>query len=135
MKETLAEALKARQLLLDGAMGSMIQTYGLAASGFNGNNDALVLLRPDMISDIHRQYLEAGADIITTCSFSAQRISQAEYGMEGRVAELNHAAARLARTEADRMTEQAQNALLKTIEEPPEYVIFILATNAGRSDL
>ena len=105
MKETLAEALKARQLLLDGAMGSMIQTYGLSASGFDGNNDALVLLRPDMISDIHRQYLEAGADIITTCSFSAQRISQAEYGMEGRVAELNHAAARLARTEADRMTE------------------------------
>ena len=105
MKETLAEALNARQLLLDGAMGSMIQTYGLAASGFDGNNDALVLLRPDMISDIHRQYLEAGADIITTCSFSAQRISQAEYGMEGRVAELNHAAARLARTEADRMTE------------------------------
>lgn len=105
MKETLADALNSRRLLLDGAMGSMIQKYDLSASEFNGNNDALVLLKPEVISDIHRQYLEAGADIITTCSFSSQRISQAEYGMESRVAELNRAAARIARAEADRMTE------------------------------
>lgn len=102
--EKLEDALKSRRLLLDGAMGSMIQTFGLSAQEYDGNNDALVLLRPDIISSIHRQYLEAGADIITTCSFSSQSISQAEYGMDGRIAELNHAAARLAREEADRMT-------------------------------
>lgn len=101
--ETLEDALKSRRLLLDGAMGSMIQTFELSAQGFDGNNDALVLLRPDIIGSIHRQYLEAGADIITTCTFSSQRISQAEYGMEGRIVELNRAAARIARQEADRM--------------------------------
>lgn len=97
----LKEALAQRPLLLDGAMGSMIQARHLPADLCGGNNDALVLLRPDVIADIHRQYLEAGADIITTCTFSAQRISQAEYGMADRVAELNRAAARIARREAD----------------------------------
>ena len=104
MSGTLRSALSGRKLLLDGAMGSMIQALNLPQDLCRGNNDALVLLRPDVIADIHRQYLEAGADIITTCSFSAQRISQAGYGMADRIAELNLAAARLARKEADRAT-------------------------------
>ena len=104
MKPTLKEALAARRLLLDGAMGSMIQTYKLSPDVCGGNNDALVLKRPGIIAEIHRRYLEAGADIITTCSFNSQRISQAEYGMEGRIAELNRAAARLAIDEAAKMT-------------------------------
>lgn len=104
MSRPLREALAQRQLLLDGAMGSMIQARHLPADIFGGNNDALVLLKPDIISDIHRQYLEAGADIITTCTFSSQRISQAEYGMAGQIAELNLAATRIAREEAERMS-------------------------------
>ncbi len=104
MSRTLREVLAWRRLLLDGAMGSMIQALNLPQDLCRGNNDALVLLKPDAIADIHRQYLEAGADIITTCSFSAQRISQAGYGMADRIAELNLAAARLAREEADRAT-------------------------------
>lgn len=106
MSKTLKEALAQRPLLLDGAMGSMIQARHLPSDICGGNNDALVFLKPDVISDIHRQYLAAGADIITTCTFSAQRISQAEYGMAGHVDELNRAAARIAREEADRMTAQ-----------------------------
>ena len=104
MSGTLREILIGRMLLLDGAMGSMIQALKLPQDLCRGNNDALVLLEPDAIADIHRQYLEAGADIITTCTFSAQRISQAEYGMTDRIAELNLAASRIARGEADRMT-------------------------------
>ena len=87
---TLQEAIKARILLLDGAMGTLIQTYGLEEADFRGeqfadsegqqkgNNDLLTLTRPDVIADIHRRYLEAGADIITTNTFNAQRISMAE---------------------------------------------------------
>ena len=70
----------------------------------SGNNDALSLEHPEIIREIHREYLEAGADIITTCSFGAQRISQAEYGMQDRIVEMNLAAARLAREEADRLS-------------------------------
>ena len=112
----LEDILKQRIVVLDGAMGTMIQRYRLSEADFRGadfahieaklegNNDLLVLSRPDVISAIHRQYLEAGADIIETCSFNSQRISQAEYGTEDYVAKLNLAAAQLARSEADRMT-------------------------------
>ena len=87
---TLQEAIKARILLLDGAMGTLIQTYGLEEADLRGaqfadiegqqkgNNDLLTLTRPDVIADIHRRYLEAGADIITTNTFNAQRISMAD---------------------------------------------------------
>ena len=90
----LEDILKQRIVVLDGAMGTMIQRYRLSEADFRGadfahieaklegNNDLLVLSRPDVISAIHRQYLEAGADIIETCSFNSQRISQAEYGTE-----------------------------------------------------
>ncbi|MBQ9652463.1 MAG: homocysteine S-methyltransferase family protein, partial [Prevotella sp.] len=88
--------IKDRILILDGAMGTMIQRYGL-----KGNNDAFCLTRPDVVLDIHRKYLQAGADIITTNTFSSQRISQADYGMEDRCREMALAGAQLARQAAD----------------------------------
>lgn len=114
MAKPIADILKQRILVLDGAMGTMIQRYGLEESDFRGaefehhplplkgNNEMLVLTRPDVIAQIHRQYLEAGADIITTCTFGAQAISQAEYATADLVRRMNLAAARLARAEADR---------------------------------
>ena len=112
------DILKHRIVVLDGAMGTMIQRYNLSESDFRGaefanhpyrvegNNDLLVLTRPDIISAIHRQYLEAGADIIETCTFNSQRISQSEYGLQEYIYRLNFEAARLARAEADRMSAQ-----------------------------
>ncbi len=94
------EILRERVLVLDGAMGTMIQRL----SGGGGNNDMLVLTKPELIASIHKMYLEAGADIIETDTFNAQRLSQAEYGTASRVREMNLAAARIARVEADRMT-------------------------------
>ncbi len=114
---TLQQAITERILVLDGAMGTMIQSYGLAEEDFRrdglnlpqgllqkGNNDLLCLTRPDVISDIHRRYLEAGADIITANTFSSQRISMADYGCQHLVADINRAAVRLARTLADQYT-------------------------------
>ena len=94
MNIKLEHEIRNRILLLDGAMGTMVQTYGLDENDFRGdlfaghnvqlkgNNDVLCLTRPDVILDIHRKYLEAGADIIETNTFSAQRISQADYRIE-----------------------------------------------------
>jgi 5-methyltetrahydrofolate--homocysteine methyltransferase len=96
-------------LILDGAMGTMIQSYHLTEQDFRGerfqdipgqmqgNNDILVLTRPDVIKDIHRRYLEAGADIITANTFSSQQISMADYHCEHLVKELNSEAVRIAR--------------------------------------
>ena len=87
---TLQEVIKDRILVLDGAMGTMIQQYGLSEADFRGerfkdvpglmtgNNDLLCLTRPDVIQDIHRKYLTAGADIIETNTFSAQRGSMSD---------------------------------------------------------
>ena len=103
-------------MILDGAMGTMIQRYNLQEKDFRcaelevhpiklaGNNDLLVLSRPDVISAIHRQYLDAGADIIETCTFNAQAISQSDYYTTHLVRRINLAAARLARAEADLAT-------------------------------
>lgn len=114
---TLLETLvRQRILVLDGAMGTMIQQYHLTERDFRGellsglsvqqqgNNDVLCLTRPDVISDIHRKYLEAGADIIETNTFNAQRISMADYGTESWVRDINLAGACLARTLADEYT-------------------------------
>lgn len=113
---TIEEIIKERILVLDGAMGTMIQQYHLTEDDFRGeefknhpvklegNNDLLVLTRPDVIASIHRQYLEAGADIIETCTFNSQVVSQAEYHTTDVVYRLNQEGARLARKEADRMT-------------------------------
>ena len=99
--------------MLDGAMGTMIQRYALAEADFRGtllaehpqqlkgNNDLLVLTRPDVIRDIHSRYLCAGADIIETCTFNANAISQGEYGCAHLCADINRAAAKLAREVAD----------------------------------
>ena len=98
-KISLEEALRERVLVLDGSMGVEIQKLG-----YKGNYDMLVLTHPEAIAGIHRAYLEAGADIIETNSFNSNRLSQHEYDNESRVAELNEAAARLARREADAYT-------------------------------
>ena len=114
--KTIEQAVSDRILVLDGAMGTMIQRCRLTEDDFRGeefrdhtvklqgNNDMLVLTRPDIIASIHRQYLEAGADIIETDTFNAQAVSQAEYHTESLVRRINMAAARIARAEADRMT-------------------------------
>ncbi|MCZ6487376.1 MAG: methionine synthase, partial [Gammaproteobacteria bacterium] len=109
----LSTALKQRILVLDGAMGTMIQAHGLDEAGYRGqrfadwrvdlrgNNDLLSLTRPDIISDIHKAYLEAGADIIETNTFNSTRIAMADYAMEPLVPELCESSARLARLAAD----------------------------------
>lgn len=97
--KTLQEALAQRILILDGAMGTMAQQYGM-----KGCCDELVISKPEVIQDIHRRYLAAGADIITTDTFSAQRISLADYGWQERAREFNLAAAKIAREMADAFT-------------------------------
>ena len=110
-----AEAAK-RILITDGAFGTMIQTHRLDEAAYRGdfdlgfdqkgNNDLLVLSRPEIIADITRAYLDAGSDIVSTNTFNANRISQADYGAEHLVIDMNHAAARIARAEADSKTEE-----------------------------
>ena len=109
----LRDNIKDRILILDGAMGTMIQGYNLTEKDFRGNlellqmlnyqgnNDMLNLSHPDIIEDIHRRYLEVGADIISTNTFSAQRISQADYHMESFSRDIAYAGAKLARKCAD----------------------------------
>jgi 5-methyltetrahydrofolate--homocysteine methyltransferase len=124
--QLLQTVIKDRILVLDGAMGTMIQRLGYEESDYRGdrfsdhhsdvkgNNDLLCLTQPEAISRIHRQYLDAGADIIETNTFNSTRVSQADYDMEDLVYELNFEAARLAREQAD----------LKTLEDPskPRFV-------------
>lgn len=112
------DIIKERILLIDGAMGTMIQSYNLKESDFRGerfsdhpilmkgNNDILNLTRPDIIEDIHRRYLEAGADIIETNTFSSQRISMSDYGMEEHIGEIIEAGCRIARRTADEFTKR-----------------------------
>ncbi len=115
---TLQELLKTRVLILDGAMGTMIQKYQLKDEDYRGerfkdwkhalkgNNDLLVLTKPEVIREIHNKYLESGADIIETNTFSCTRISMADYHMEDLVPELNLEAAKLARQCADEFTKK-----------------------------
>ena len=109
----LRELVEERILLIDGAMGTMIQRHKLDEAGYRGsrfadygrdvrgNNDLLTLTRPQIVSEIHRAYFEAGADIVETNTFNSTTIAQADYGMEALVPELNYRAARLAREVAD----------------------------------
>ncbi|CAF4227936.1 unnamed protein product, partial [Rotaria socialis] len=120
IENELVSALASRILIIDGAMGTMIQRCRLEESDFRsneyqldkhihnlkGNNDLLSITRPDVILDIHRQYLEAGADIIETNTFNAQCISQADYGLEHLSYQLNLKSAQLARQAADEFTEK-----------------------------
>lgn len=108
--------LEKRVLVLDGAMGTMIQRYKLTEKDFRGerfanhpydlkgDNDLLSLTRPDIISNIHEAYLEAGADIIETNTFNATRVSQADYHLEDAVYDINFASAQIARKAADKFT-------------------------------
>ncbi|MBS0378090.1 MAG: methionine synthase [Proteobacteria bacterium] len=108
-----------RIVVLDGAMGTMIQQRRLTEADFRGerlkghgrdlrgNNDLLSLTRPDVVSEVHRAYLEAGADIIETNTFNSNAISQADYGTSALVPELNYRAARLARAAADECARQS----------------------------
>jgi 5-methyltetrahydrofolate--homocysteine methyltransferase len=114
----LEELLLTRILVLDGAMGTMIQQHQLEERDFRGTqfadhpkelrgcNDLLCLTRPDIIEDIHRQYFEAGADIVETNTFNAQSISMAEYRLESVVTAINRAAAQIARRVADEFTDR-----------------------------
>ncbi|MDA0234409.1 MAG: methionine synthase, partial [Proteobacteria bacterium] len=112
----LRQLLAERILILDGAMGTMIQQEKLGEADYRGerfldhpkdlkgNNDLLVLTRPDVVAGIHRAYLEAGADLIETNTFNATRVSQAEYGLEALAYELNVEGARLVRRLCDEYT-------------------------------
>ncbi|WP_106830157.1 methionine synthase [Parabacteroides pacaensis] len=112
-KQTFLELLQQRILILDGGMGTMIQGYKLTENDYRGerfkdipgqmkgNNDILCITQPEVIKAIHRQYLEAGADIFATNTFNANAISMEDYGMQPYVKEINIAAARLAREVAD----------------------------------
>jgi 5-methyltetrahydrofolate--homocysteine methyltransferase len=116
MKETFQELLKNRILVLDGAMGTSIQNYNLTEGDYRGkrfqdhhkdlfgNNDLLSITRPDIIKEIHREFLEAGADIIETNTFNSTSISQEDYQTQHLVAELNLAAAQIAKEVADEFT-------------------------------
>ena len=118
---TIKDVIKDRILILDGAMGTMIQKYRLQEDDFRGeifkdipglmqgNNDILCLTRPDIIREIHHKYLEAGADIIETNTFSSQRISMEDYHVEDYCRDINLAACHIARQIADEYT--AKNPL------------------------
>ncbi|MDR1423060.1 MAG: methionine synthase [Azoarcus sp.] len=130
----LRQQLARRILVLDGAMGTMIQRHGLTEDDYRGarfkdhpqeiagDNDVLVLTRPDVVGGIHRAYLEAGADIVETCSFNATRVAQADYGLSGIAYELNVAAARLARGLCDEFTARSP--------EKPRYCAGVLGPSS-----
>ena len=137
--QALQQALKERILILDGGMGTMIQSYRLEEQDYRGkrfadwpsdvkgNNDLLVLTRPDVIGAIEKEYLDAGADILETNTFNATQVSQADYGMEELVYELNVEGARLARKVAD----------AKTLETPdrPRFVAGVLGPTSRTCSL
>jgi 5-methyltetrahydrofolate--homocysteine methyltransferase len=118
--ENLQKALRDRILVLDGAMGTMIQRHTLTEEDFRGehfkdhpcsvkgNNDMLSITRPDIIKDIHRQYFQAGADIVETNTFSANVISMADYQMEDAVYALNYESAKIAREVADEFAHELE---------------------------
>ena len=115
-KPDIRELIKERILVLDGAMGSLIQTYKLEEEDFRGerfkdhshpikgNNDLLALVRPDILKEIHGVYLEAGADIIETNTFSGTTIAQADYALENAVYDINYYSAKVAKEIADEYT-------------------------------
>ena len=116
-RKNISEILKSRILVLDGAMGTMVQEYKLTEEDFRGekfkdisinqkgNNDILSLTQPDIIKEIHKKYLEAGADIIETNTFSASRISMEDYALTENIYELNYQSAKIAREIADEFTQ------------------------------
>ncbi len=120
--QALMALLQERLVILDGAMGTMIQKHALSEDQFRGerfaawrsdlrgNNDLLSITQPSVIAAIHREYLLAGADVISTNTFNSNAVSQSDYGMQSLVGELNQAAARLARRVADEVTAETGKA-------------------------
>jgi 5-methyltetrahydrofolate--homocysteine methyltransferase len=118
MKTELEKAIKQRILILDGAMGTMIQRHKLEEEDFRkgafenhdkslkGNNDLLSITRPEIIKDIHRQYFQAGADIVETNTFSGTWIAQADYGLEEAVYRINYESAKIAKEVANEFTDK-----------------------------
>ena len=137
--QSLQASLRDRILILDGAMGTMIQSHDLKEGDFrgdrfahidqqlSGNNDLLTLTAPELISDIHRAYLEAGADIVETNTFNSTRASQADYGLEELAYELNETAALLARQACDRAT--------KANPSKPRYVAGVVGPTSKTASL
>lgn len=135
--QALRDAMEQRILLLDGAMGTMIQSYKLEeadyrgvrfsdwASDLKGNNDLLSLTQPDIIKEIHTEYLEAGADILETNTFNANAASMADYGMEELVYELNVAGAKLAREACDAVA----------TEEKPRFVAGVVGPTSRTASI
>ncbi|MDO8696406.1 MAG: homocysteine S-methyltransferase family protein, partial [Pseudomonas sp.] len=138
-QQALQQALQQRILILDGGMGTMIQSYKLEEEDYRGerfadwpsdvkgNNDLLLLSRPDVIAAIEKAYLDAGADILETNTFNATQVSQADYGMESLVYELNVEGARVARRVAD----------AKSLETPdkPRFVAGVLGPTSRTCSL
>ena len=134
-----SNALDQRILVLDGAMGTMVQGYELSEADFRGerfcehpsdlkgNNDLLCLTKPNVVSEIHEQYLAAGADIITTATFNATRIAQSDYGLQEYANDINAAGARLARQSADLYTRKTP--------EKPRYVAGVLGPTPRTASL
>lgn len=118
MKTELEKAIRERILILDGAMGTMIQRHKLEEEDFRkgafenhdkslkGNNDLLSITRPEIIKDIHRQYFQAGADIVETNTFSGTWIAQADYGLEEAVYRINYESAKIAKEAANEFTDK-----------------------------
>ncbi|MCE7615122.1 homocysteine S-methyltransferase family protein, partial [Vibrio fluvialis] len=130
VRHQIESQLQQRILLIDGGMGTMIQGYKLEEqdyrgerfadwhSDLKGNNDLLVLTQPQLIKEIHSAYLEAGADILETNTFNATTIAMADYDMQSLSAEINFAAAKLAREAADEWTAKTP--------DKPRYVAGVL---------
>ena len=113
--EGLKQALSERILVLDGAMGTQLQLRGLS-----GNNESFNLTHPDIVRDIHRDYIDAGADVLETNTFGANRIAQADYGCSARAREFAREGARLARAAADAAPRRicAWNSARRTASSP-----------------
>ena len=138
-RSQLEAILKQRILLLDGAMGTMIQSYRFSEQDFRGqrfqdhdhdlqgNNDLLVLTRPHVIEEIHQAYLDAGADILETNTFNSTAISQADYGTQDLVYELNREAARLAQRLAEKMS--------RATPDKPRFVAGILGPTSRTASI
>lgn len=138
-RAALLSAAKERILLLDGAMGTEIQALALTEVDFRGslltdhestlkgNNDLLSLTQPTIIAEIHRRYLEAGSDILTSNSFNANRVSQADYGLQAHAYELNLQASRVARRAADAVSEKTP--------ERPRFVAGVLGPTSRTASL
>ena len=134
-------------MFMDGAMGTMIQSYKLSEDDFRGeqfknhshdlkgNNDLLVLTRPEIIQEIHKNYLLAGSDIVETNTFSANRISQKDYGLEHIVTELNLAAVKVARAACDEvMAENPQRKCYVAGAIGPTNVTLTISPDVNRPE-